>query len=204
MKRLLIALCIALQGLLGWSQEKDVRHWSVAADFGMTTGCDEGFAKYWQIDAKAAYRMNIYDIFVFQPEVGINFRNHDKEHLIATVHPGVEQAGLGKTSDKYARTAGVNLNALVGLSFGVNTTLIKRVDVLTGPVFDWDIIRSSNDGYNNNYIKDFKNVFLDWHFGVGIGVSRHMSINAGYNLKLANKDYNSNTWTVGLSYHFRP
>lgn len=205
MKKIIAALCIALLGLSGWAQEKDVRHWSVGADFGMTAEDGSDYEKYWQIDAKTSYRMPIYGIFIFQPEAGLNFKKRDYggRYVVISNDLGYGLADKRKTSP-YAHTVGLNLNALVGLSVSANTLLVKRLDVLTGPTLDWDFAKSVVGLNGGEKASNFRSTFMYWRFGLGFGLSKSFSLNGSYNLKLINKNYCFNYWTVGLSYHFRP
>lgn len=203
MKRILAALFIALLGLSGWAQEKDVCHWSIGADFGMTSNNSYDYEKYWQIDTKASYRMPIHGIFIFQPEAGLNFKRRDYHpFVIGGDEFGIDSERTYRTP--HAHTVGFNLNALVGVSVSVNTLLVKRIDVLTGPTLDWEFAKSIVGPFGGEKASNYKSAYMYWRFGIGFGLSKSFTLNGSYNLKLINKDYCFNYWTVGLSYHFRP
>lgn len=202
--RRLIFMVVALLGALGGlGQTNDTRHWVATVEYGHTThgrlSCTD-YSDYWQIEAKAGYRMPLYKALFVQPEAGLNFRKHNMPDADFEPYPGWTGAG-----ESHNYSLGLDIDVMAGVSLPVrNLLLLKRVDFFTGPVMDWNFVQKAQAaGYDMD--GEYR-VFMDWRFGISLGLTRDVMVTGSYNVALTKSDSferANDKWTVGVSYHFR-
>ena len=187
MKRIILILIVVMASISAFAQQAEADGFGVSAGFDINIPYKDSYdQRFWGTDIRAEYRRTIYKHMFVLPSVGLHYeRNNCHQWLGGTIEHG------------YA--LGVGLYPLIGVN--VPSSISHSMDFFTGPSIRYYYKKDDIISGDHISVLDGERWRVMWSLGMGYNFSR-ISIRLEYAIKVTQDDWNHNTATLRVAYHF--